>query len=138
MANPNRSKRDEMKLLVALGTTLTYVRGLLPETEIVWAKAVRLAERLDESEHQLRAMWGLWAYRTCIGDCRGAVALAEQFCALADKKGDAAARTTGDRLTGNALYYAGDQANARRHLERVLSQNAAPGSAGASTPLTTT
>src|SRR5262249_26896193 len=108
MAAPNRSERDEMKLLGVLGAALPYVRGALSETDFVWTKALRLAEKLDESEYQLRAMWGLWVYRVYIGDCRGALALAEQFCALADKKGDAAARMIGGRLTGVALHYLGD------------------------------
>src|SRR5215470_5332643 len=103
MAEPSRSERDEMKLLAALGTALPNVRGPLPETDVLWTKAFRLAERLDESEYQLRVMWGLWIYRAYVGDCREALALAEQFCALADKNGDAAARTIGDRLTGLAL-----------------------------------
>src|SRR5262249_31805180 len=126
MAKPNRSERDEMKLLAALGTAVTNVSGPLPETDVVWTKALRLAERLDESKYQLRAMWGLWVYRVYVGDCRGALAVAEQFCALADKKGDAAARPIGDRLTGTALHYLGDHATARRHLERALSQGVAP------------
>jgi predicted ATPase/DNA-binding winged helix-turn-helix (wHTH) protein len=126
MAEPNRSERDEMKLLAALATAVTNVKGPRPETDVVWTKALRLAERLDESEYQLRAMWGLWVYRVYVGDCRGALALAEQFCAVADKKGDAAARPIGDRLTGIALHYLGDHANARRHLERALSQYIAP------------
>src|SRR5262249_6243640 len=119
MPEPNRSERDEMKLLAALAPALPTVRVPLPETDVVWTKALRLAERLDESEYQLRAMWGLWVYRVSLGDCRGALALADQFCALADKKGDAAAWTIGDRLTGIALHYVGDHTNARHHLERA-------------------
>jgi predicted ATPase len=126
MAEPNCSERDEMKLLAALATALPNVRGPLPETDVVWTKALRLAERLDESEYQLRAMWGLWVYRVSLGDCRGALTFAEQICALTDKKGDAAARTIGDTLTGIALHYLGDHGDARRHLERAISQNAAP------------
>jgi len=126
MAEPNRSERDEMKLLAALATAVTNVRGPLPETNLVWTKALRLAERLDESEYQLRAIWGLWVYRVSLGDCGGALALAERFCALADKIGDAAARQIGDRLTGITLHYVGDHATARRHLERALDQNVAP------------
>jgi predicted ATPase/DNA-binding winged helix-turn-helix (wHTH) protein len=126
VTEPNRSERDEMKLLAALGTALPNVRGPLPETDVVWTKALRLAERLDESEYQLQVMWGWYIYRMYVGDCRGALALAEQFCALADKKGDAAARTIGDRLTGIVLHYVGDHANARRHLERALNQHVDP------------
>ena len=122
MAAPKRSERDEMKLRAALGTALPNARGPLPETDLVWTKALGLAEKLDDTGYQLRAMWGLFIYRMYAGDFRGALALAETFCAVADTKGDAAARLIGHRLTGIALHYLGDHANARRHIESVLSQ----------------
>jgi hypothetical protein len=115
-----------MKLLAAAGNSGDECERSAARDRHVWTKALQLAERLDESEYQLRAMWGLWVYRVYVGDCRGALALAEQFCALADRKGDAAARPIGDRLTGIALHYLGEHANARRHLERVLSRHIAP------------
>jgi predicted ATPase/DNA-binding winged helix-turn-helix (wHTH) protein len=126
MAAPTPSERDEMKLLAALGRALPNARGPLPETDVVLTKALRLAEKLDDTGYQLRAMWGLFVYRMYVGDFRGALALADQFCAVADRKGDAAARLIGHRLTGSALHYLGDHANARRHLEHVLSQYIAP------------
>lgn len=126
MAEPNRSERDEMKLLVALGTALPNAEGPLPETDVVWTTALRLAEKVSDSEYQLRAIWSLYVYRVYVEDYRGCLALAEKFCAVADRKGDAVARLIGDRLIGYALHYLGDHANARRHLEHVLSQFGAP------------
>jgi predicted ATPase len=116
------SEREEMKLLGALSTALPNAGGPLPETDVVWTKALQLAERLNDNDYQLRAMWGLFIYRMYVGDFRKALVLAETFCAVADTKGDAASQLIGDRLTGTALHYLGDHANARRHLERVLSQ----------------
>jgi hypothetical protein len=121
-AGPDHSERDEMKLLVALGAALPNAGGPLPETDAVWTRALRLAEKLEENESRLRALWGLFVYRMYVGDFRAALALAETFCALADTKGDAAARLIGDRLSGIALHYLGDHSNARRHLAHVLSQ----------------
>ncbi|MGX9431672.1 MULTISPECIES: ATP-binding protein [Bradyrhizobium] len=126
LAEPNRNERDEMKLLVALGTALPNAGGPLPATEVTWTKALWLAKKLDEDKYQLRAMWGLFVYRMYVGDHREALLLAEEFCALSDKKGDAGARLIGDRLTGIALHYLGDHANARRHLDRVLTQYVVP------------
>ena len=121
-AEPRHGEREEMKLLTALGVALPNAGGALPQTEVVWTKALRLAERLGEKEYQLRAMWGLFVYRMYAGDFRGALVLAETLCAVADAAADATARLIGDRLTGIALHYLGDHANARRHLDRVLSQ----------------
>jgi predicted ATPase len=126
LAEPNRGEREEMKLLAALGTALPNARAPLPETDVVWTRAIRLAERLDDDEYQLRTIWGWYIYRMFVADCRGALVLAQQFCAIADKKGDATARLIGDRLIGIVLHYLGDHANARRHLERALNQSAAP------------
>jgi predicted ATPase/DNA-binding winged helix-turn-helix (wHTH) protein len=126
VAEPNRSERDEMKLLVALGTALPNAEGPLPETDVVWTTALRLAEKVGDSEYQLRAIVALYVYRLSGEDYRGCLALAENFCAVADRKSDAAARLIGDRLIGIALHYLGDHANARRHFEHVLSQYGAP------------
>jgi predicted ATPase/DNA-binding winged helix-turn-helix (wHTH) protein len=121
-AEPKHGEYDEMKLLTALGVALPNAGGALPQTDVVWTKALQLAERLGEKDYQLRATWGLFIYRMYAGDFRRALVLAETFCAVADAEGDATARLIGDRLTGIALHYLGDHVNARRHLDRVLSQ----------------
>jgi predicted ATPase/DNA-binding winged helix-turn-helix (wHTH) protein len=120
------SERDQMKLYAALGAALMNGRGPLPETESVWTKALRIAERVDDGEYQLRALWGLSVYHTYVGNHRTALGLAERFRAVAAEKGDRAARISIDRLAAAALRYLGDQAGARRHLERMLSQYVAP------------
>jgi hypothetical protein len=42
--------RREMKLYAALGTALLYARRPLLESDVVWMKALRIAERLADSE----------------------------------------------------------------------------------------
>jgi predicted ATPase len=125
-AKLRRSDRDEMKLLTALGAALLYGRGPLPETDDVWSKALQIAERLGDSEFQLRALWGLTIYRVYIGNYRAALELARTYRTVANKKGDAADRLSCDRLTATALHYLGEQTNARRRLDRMLSQYVAP------------
>jgi predicted ATPase/DNA-binding winged helix-turn-helix (wHTH) protein len=126
MAEPNHSERDEMKLLAALATVLPIMGGQLPKTEIVWTKALRLAEKLGNSEYQLRALWGLYIYRLLAGDYSAMHPVALQFYAVADKSGDAGVRLIADRLVGTSEYFLGDQANARRRLERALNEFVAP------------
>ena len=74
------------------------------------------AEHLADSEYQLRALWGLSAHRIAVGDYRDGLQHAERFRALASEQGDTAAWLFGGRMTGAALHYLGDQANARQHL----------------------
>jgi predicted ATPase/DNA-binding winged helix-turn-helix (wHTH) protein len=121
-----RSDRDEMKLYAGLGTALPYVRGPLPETDIVWTKALRIAEDLDDGEYQLRVLWGLLVFRMYVGDYRGALGLAARFCAIAAKKRDTAARLIGEGVTGTVLHYLGDHVSARPHLDRMLNEYVAP------------
>ncbi|HEX3497904.1 MAG TPA: winged helix-turn-helix domain-containing protein, partial [Stellaceae bacterium] len=45
-----RSASQEMKLYAALGASLLYSKGPMPETEAVWAKALEMAESLGDTE----------------------------------------------------------------------------------------
>jgi predicted ATPase len=125
-AKLRRNDRDEMKLFTALGAALLYGRGPLPETDGVWSNALQIAERLGDSEYQLRALWGLTIYRVYVGSYRAALELARTYRTVANKKGDMADRLSCDRLTATALHYLGEQTNARRRLDRMLSQYVAP------------
>ena len=125
MARP-RSDGDEMKLCAALGAALLYMRGPMPGTGVAWTKALRIAQRINDSEYQLRVLCGLCIHRNYVGDYRAALGFAEQFCSIASEKGDQAARLSGDRLAATALHYLGDQPNARRRLDQMLSQYVAP------------
>src|SRR5439155_60209 len=52
----SRGERCEMQLYAALGWSLMYTTGPERETE-AWRTALVLAERLDESDQPLRALW---------------------------------------------------------------------------------
>ncbi len=118
--------RCEMQLYAALGASLIQIKGHVPETGAAWANALQCAERLEETEYQLRALWGLWSYRLSRGEHRAAQALAQRFSRLAAHTADPADRLIGARLVGVSLHYLGEQTDARRHLERMLSHYVAP------------
>ena len=115
-----RSARQEMKLYAALGASLLYSTGPMPEIESVWAKALGIAESLGDIEYQLRALYGLWACRLNHGEYGVAATLAQRFYSLAQDRGDPAVLPIGDQMIGTSLHYQGDQTNARRHIERML------------------
>jgi predicted ATPase/DNA-binding winged helix-turn-helix (wHTH) protein len=121
-----RSTHDEMKLYSALAAALLHATGPLPETDVVWARALETAERLADGEYQLRALWGLSAYHIAIGDYRAGLALAEKFRTLAGEHGDIAAWIMGGRMTGAALHYLARETEARQHLQLTVSQYVAP------------
>jgi predicted ATPase/DNA-binding winged helix-turn-helix (wHTH) protein len=118
--------RREMKLYAALGASLIQIKGHVSETGAAWTKALQCAERLDDTEYQLRALWGLWSYRLSRGEHRTAQALAQRFSSLAANTTDPADLLIGARLVGVSLHYLGEQTDARRHLEHMLTHYAAP------------
>src|SRR3989442_7627534 len=63
---------------------------------------------------------GMSVDRMNSGDARQAVTLAETFSRAAAKSTDPLAAPVGDRMTGFALHFLGDQTQARRHIERML------------------
>ena len=121
-----RSASQEMKLYAALGASLLYSKGPMPETEVVWAKALELAESLGDTQYQLRALYGLWACRLNCGEYGVTLTLARRFYSLTQDRGDPADLPIGDQMIGVSLHYCGDQTNARRHIERMLGGYVAP------------
>jgi hypothetical protein len=89
-------------------------------------RALAIADRLEDTEYQLRALWGLWSHRMSSGEYRAALAFAERFRAIAIKQPDPAARLIADRMVGSMRLYMGDQTGARRHIERMLSRYVDP------------
>jgi predicted ATPase/DNA-binding winged helix-turn-helix (wHTH) protein len=121
-----RSAYQEMKLYAALGASLLYSKGSMPEAEAAWAKALEIAESLGDTQYQLRALYGLWACRLNCGESGVTLTLARRFNSLAQDRGDPADLPIGDQMIGVSLHYCGDQTNARRHIERMLGGYVAP------------
>ena len=117
---PGRDARREMQLCAALGVSLMQTKGPAPDTIAAWTTALELAERLGDTEYQLRALWGLWHFRVSRGECRPALELAERFSERVADAANPADRPVGERMIGASLHYLGDQPNARRHLEAML------------------
>jgi predicted ATPase/DNA-binding winged helix-turn-helix (wHTH) protein len=113
--------RAEMKLQAALSASLLFTKGATPEVGQASATALHLAESLGDTEYQLRALWELWVYSVNTGEYAAALAVAQKFYALALVHSDPADLPTADRMIGTSYHYLGDQTNAWRHIERMLS-----------------
>ena len=90
------------------------------ETRAALASVLEIADRLDDTDYRLRALWGLWVDRMNASDVRQARTLAEGFARAAATAADPLAPPVGDRMIGFALHFLGEQALARRHIERML------------------
>ena len=107
-----------MRLNAGLGAALFYTkRGAAPAVAEAWNRVLLIADHLDDSEHRLWARWGLWNYQMNHCEFGNALVSARRFKSLATDPTDVAA---GDRMLGVSLHYLGSHAQARRHLESVL------------------
>jgi hypothetical protein len=120
------SGRREMQLLAALGAAMLFTIGPRSKAGDAWADVLEIAERLDDAEYRLRALYGLWVYRLRNSECRSALELAQRYSKLSPNQVDPSDRLVGERMLGTSLYYLGDLCNSRRHLEHMLSHYAAP------------
>lgn len=120
---PDRNDRDDMKLYCGLAAALLHERGPLPEVDAVWAKALQIAERLEDPEYQLRPLWGLAIGRFYVGGYRVALDLLQRYRAIAVEKGDVADLLSCERLIGSTLHFLGHQREAREQLEHTLARH---------------
>ncbi len=114
------SSRLRMELTIALEFAVHYTMSPSKTGETILTQALEIAEGLDDTESQLRALWVLFARRFIGGDSRAALSLAKRFSRVTHRTGDPADILVGDRLVGSAMHYAGNQLEARRYLQHVL------------------
>jgi predicted ATPase/DNA-binding winged helix-turn-helix (wHTH) protein len=119
------SARREMQLLAALGAAMFFTVSPRSKADATWTDVLAIAERLDDTEYRLRALWGLWVYRIRNSEYRAALALAQRIANLPPNQADPTDRLIGERMLGTSLHHLGDLINARRHLEHMLSRYAA-------------
>jgi predicted ATPase/DNA-binding winged helix-turn-helix (wHTH) protein len=117
--------RRDMQLAAALGSTLVYT-SMGPQARAAWTSVLDKAEALADVDYRLRALWGLWVDRLNNGNFREALALATRFHEVAAGSVDPIDPLVGDRLIGIAHHFIGNQANARRHIERMLNHYVTP------------
>ncbi|MGY8663373.1 winged helix-turn-helix domain-containing protein [Bradyrhizobium sp. UFLA05-109] len=119
-------ERRRMLLYAAVAWSQMYTAGSGRDTGAAWATTAGIAEALNDTDYRLRALWGLWATQINRGKFGAARTMAKRFSELAETVADKNDRLIGDRLTGVALHFLGDQPAARLHLERMLAGYVAP------------
>jgi predicted ATPase len=115
-----RGTRDEMVLQSALGFSLMFTKGMTSEAYAALTRAAELAASFNDADYHLRALNSLCSFRLRLADFRGALALARQCEAVATHADDPVAGPTAEWTLGVSLYFLGEYASAREHLERVL------------------
>jgi len=117
--------RHEMQLLSAMGSIMIWTRGGSPETNAILTRALTAAESLDDADYRLRTLWGLYIDHQTRGDHQVALALAERFRRHAVTTADPDL-LVGERMVGAAQHFLGNQNQARRHIEHMLTGYVSP------------
>jgi predicted ATPase/DNA-binding winged helix-turn-helix (wHTH) protein len=126
LAASNQAERQKMKLFAALGWSQMYTVGPSREAAPAWAKALEIANELNDTDYKLRAVWGLWADFQNNGEFRAALAHAKLFRQIAADSPHLSDISVGDRMLGAALHFLGDQTASRQHIDRMLGRYVSP------------
>jgi predicted ATPase/DNA-binding winged helix-turn-helix (wHTH) protein len=121
-----RNDRREMQLLAALGASLVWTKGPGPEADAAFTNALKIAESLDDSDYQIRVLWGLWSSHFNSGRIRMSLDTARKFRDVAAIHDDTAASLVGERTIGMSLFYLGDHTKSRHHAELMLRRHFRP------------
>jgi len=114
--------QQELLLQLALGPPLVVVKGNgAPEVKKAYARALELCRQLGETPQLLPAMFGLRTVYVAQGEYQMARGLAEQCLRLAHSVQDTFLPLLAHMGMATTLYFLGEFAPAREHLELALS-----------------
>ena len=113
--------QQELGLQGSLGAVLAMTQGYTtPEVKRVYDRAQALCGQVGESPHLFPALFGLFRFKLTRGELQGARALAERLLRLAQAQPDPLLLPAAHLALGATLYYLGEPAVARAHLEQGL------------------
>ncbi len=111
----------ELALQVMLGPALMAVRGYASDAvERAYRRARELCRQIDDTPEIVAVLFGLWAYYVVSGHLGTARELAEQILRLTEQIPDKGVRLEAHVGLGVTLYFLGEFAEAREHLERAV------------------
>jgi len=117
---PDRA-RQELELQTTIGPALMSMRGYAaPEVQQTYARARELCQQIGETPQLFRVLWGLWMSNFVSGQLPTARELGEELLALAQNAQDSAPLVEAHRALGTVLFFQGELAAGRAHLEQAL------------------
>ena len=117
--------RSEMALRTAIALALYYTEGSETASEDHLQKARVIAQKTDDTTHELGVLWMLYGIAGNSGNYRQELAYAEMYNATAPASMDAMVESRRHRISGRSLGDLGRLALAREHLELALRTNRA-------------
>ena len=108
-------------LQTALGPALIATKGYAaPEVEQAYTRARELCQQMGETPHVFPVLRGLWVFNEARAELQMARELAEQLLVLAQSLQDPVHLMEAHRALGNTLFWLGEFAPARVHLEQGI------------------
>lgn len=114
-------RRQRMLLLTVSASVMTLAFGGGSKLRESWQQVSEDAQALDDVEHQLRALWGMWNDQTCCNQYVAALELADRYVALSKSNHRSERQLLGLRMQANALFHQGRLDNARTAVIEALS-----------------
>ena len=117
---PQRAQQ-ELHLQTALGPALIATKGYAAsEVEHTYARARALCQQSGETPGLFSALRGLWVFNEARAEYQTARQLGEQLLTLAQTLQDSMLLIEAHRALGNTLFWLGEFASARTHLEQGM------------------
>jgi class 3 adenylate cyclase/predicted ATPase len=111
---------QELLLQITLGVSLVASRGwAAPEVGKVYTRAQELCGKMGETPQVFPVLWGLWVFYFVGAEHKTARELGEQFLSLAQRQRDLLPLVEAHGALGNTLFFLGEFAPARTHLEQA-------------------
>jgi class 3 adenylate cyclase/predicted ATPase len=115
--------QQELTLQLALGPALMVTRGFAaPEVGAAYTRARLLCQQVEETPELFRVLRGLFGFYEVQAQLQTAHELAEQLFHLAQRLQEPALLVEAHRALGDDLFYLGEFAQARHHLEQGLAR----------------
>ena len=112
---------QQLHMRVAYGNALYHARGMsAPETTEAFARARETATGDKGASGRLAADYGLWVGSYVRGELTAMRAYAEAFLADVEAKPNSPEAGVAHRIAGMTHWFAGEQREAREHLEKAL------------------
>jgi predicted ATPase len=113
--------RQELDVQTSLGPVLMAVKGFASlDTERAYARARELCQQVGETSQLFPVLHGLWRFYMNRSELQTTRELAEQLFTLAQRVQDPALLLEAHRVLGLTMFWLGEMAPAREHLEQGM------------------
>lgn len=117
-----------MLLHTAAASVLLLSYGTGPKIGDYWRQVLKDAIDLNDTEHELRALWGLWSECTCSNQYQEALKLSEDYIQLTRAEALTHHRLLAKRMHASTLFHMADLAGARQSINEALISAFSPSS----------